>query len=66
MFNDEAPNVTRKNVMDASIEWNPDVRCDDPSDVSQEDSSKLWAIDKPNIPHAPLGCERLINIKIRS
>jgi hypothetical protein len=55
--------------MDASIsssEWNPDVRCDDPSDVSQEDSSKLWAIDKPNIPHAPLGCERLINIKIRS
>ncbi|CAL5001151.1 unnamed protein product [Urochloa decumbens] len=44
-------------------EWNPDVTCNDPSDVSQEDSSKIWAIDKPNIPQAPLGWERLIKIR---
>jgi hypothetical protein len=31
------------------------LRCDDPSYVSQENGSKLWAINKPNIPQAPPG-----------
>ncbi|CAL5005282.1 unnamed protein product [Urochloa decumbens] len=50
-------------VCEKAHEWNPDVTCNDPSDVSQEDSSKLWAIDKPNIPQAPPGWERLIKIR---
>ncbi|CAD6264738.1 unnamed protein product [Miscanthus lutarioriparius] len=49
-------------VCEKAREWKPDVTCDDPSDVSQ-DSGKLWAIDKPNIPRAPQGWERLIKIR---
>jgi hypothetical protein len=50
-------------VCERAHEWNPDVTCDDPSDVSQDDNTKLWAIDKPNIPQAPQGWERFIKIR---
>ncbi|CAO2173410.1 unnamed protein product [Urochloa humidicola] len=50
-------------ICEKAREWNTNVTCDDPSDVSQEDSSKVWAIDKPNIPQAPPGWERFIKIR---
>lgn len=49
-------------VCEKAHEWKPNVTCDDPPDISQ-DGSKLWAIDKPNIPRAPHGWERLIRIR---
>eukprot|EP00250_Pteridium_aquilinum_P006671 c16539_g1_i1 orf=436-1158(+) len=39
--------------------WRPQASCNDPSDMSQ-DASLLWAIDKPDIPLAPEGWERLL------
>lgn len=39
--------------------WGPKASCNDPSDLSQ-DASLLWAIDKPDIPLAPEGWERLL------
>eukprot|EP00250_Pteridium_aquilinum_P012211 c20575_g1_i1 orf=314-1714(+) len=42
--------------------WRPDASCEDPSDVSQ-DESHLWAIDRPNIPVAPRGWERQLVIR---
>lgn len=39
--------------------WAPPASCSDPSDLSQ-DASLLWAIDKPDIPLAPEGWERLL------
>ncbi|TVU10088.1 hypothetical protein EJB05_43596 [Eragrostis curvula] len=43
-------------------EWRPNVKCDDPEDISQ-DGSRLWAIDKPNIAQPPPGWERQIRIR---
>ncbi|MCO5568084.1 hypothetical protein L7F22_021779 [Adiantum nelumboides] len=43
----------------SAASWRPDVSCEDPSDVMQ-DESHLWAIDRPNIPVAPSGWERQI------
>ena len=42
--------------------WNPDASCDDPSELS-DDPKYLWAIDKPNIPVAPDGWQRLLVIR---
>ncbi|KAF8653717.1 hypothetical protein HU200_061829 [Digitaria exilis] len=59
----------RENILDDPFscekaqEWKPDVICDDPSDFSQKDGTKLWAIDKPNIPQSPSGWERFIKIR---
>ncbi|KAK9146781.1 hypothetical protein Sjap_006684 [Stephania japonica] len=36
-----------------------DVSCEDPSDI-EYDSSRTWAIDKPNIPEVPAGFTRLV------
>jgi hypothetical protein len=46
-------------VSEKAREWQPDVTCDDPSDVSPH-SSKPWAIDKLNIALAPQGWQRLV------
>ncbi|KAI5077682.1 hypothetical protein GOP47_0007506 [Adiantum capillus-veneris] len=46
----------------SAASWRPDVSCEDPSDVLQ-DESHLWAIDRPNIPVAPPGWERQIVIR---
>ncbi|CAJ1951634.1 unnamed protein product [Sphenostylis stenocarpa] len=43
-------------------EWRPDISCDDPEDISQDDS-RIWAIDKPNIAQPPAGWERLLRIR---
>ncbi|KAK9084049.1 hypothetical protein Scep_030520 [Stephania cephalantha] len=36
-----------------------DVSCEDPSDI-EYDSSRTWAIDKPNIPEVPEGFKRIL------
>ncbi|XP_010541970.1 PREDICTED: methyl-CpG-binding domain-containing protein 2 [Tarenaya hassleriana] len=43
-------------------EWRPDISCDVPTDISQ-DGTRLWAIDKPNIPQSPPGWQRLLHIR---
>uniref|UniRef100_A0A7N0R8W8 Methyl-CpG-binding domain-containing protein 2 n=1 Tax=Kalanchoe fedtschenkoi TaxID=63787 RepID=A0A7N0R8W8_KALFE len=43
-------------------EWRPGISCDDPGDI-QQDNSRLWAIDKPNIPRPPPGWQRLLRIR---
>lgn len=46
----------RENILDEPFlcekarEWESDMACNDPSDFSQQDDTKVWAIDKPNIP----------------
>jgi hypothetical protein len=42
--------------------WNPKASCDAPPELS-DDSKYLWAIDKPNIPLAPEGWQRLLVIR---
>lgn len=49
-------------VCETAQEWRPDVSCDDPPDIEQ-DGSRLWAIDKPNISQPPPGWERLLRIR---
>ncbi|BAU03002.1 hypothetical protein VIGAN_11260400 [Vigna angularis var. angularis] len=49
-------------VCQKALEWRPDVSCDDPEDISQDDS-RIWAIDKPNIAQPPAGWERLLRIR---
>ncbi|ERN12447.1 hypothetical protein AMTR_s00025p00145840 [Amborella trichopoda] len=36
---------------------NPNVSCDDPADL-EYDASRIWIIDKPNLPKPPQGFER--------
>ncbi|KAM7272347.1 hypothetical protein ACFE04_027010 [Oxalis oulophora] len=43
-------------------QWRPDLKCDDPTDISQ-DGNRLWAIDKPNIAQPPPGWQRLLRIR---
>ncbi|KAK4746584.1 hypothetical protein SAY87_025621 [Trapa incisa] len=43
-------------------QWRPDISCDEPEDISPDDS-RLWAIDKPNIPQPPTGWQRLLRIR---
>jgi len=43
-------------------EWRPEISCDDPGDIEQ-DGSRLWAIDKPNIAQPPPGWERELRIR---
>uniref|UniRef100_A0A0E0PMB2 MBD domain-containing protein n=1 Tax=Oryza rufipogon TaxID=4529 RepID=A0A0E0PMB2_ORYRU len=37
----------------------PDCSCEDPADI-EYDSSRIWVLDKPNIPKPPAGTERLV------
>ena len=46
-----------------AVAWRPDASCDEPSDVSQDSENHFWAIDRPNIPLAPAGWERLLVIR---
>ncbi|KAH7277561.1 hypothetical protein KP509_39G057100 [Ceratopteris richardii] len=41
----------------STASWRPNISCEDPSDVMQDDSH-LWAIDRPNIPAPPPGWDR--------
>ncbi|GAB2276153.1 methyl-CpG-binding domain-containing protein, variant 2 [Dionaea muscipula] len=49
-------------VCETAREWRPDISCDDPADLNQ-DRSRLWAIDKPNIAQPPPGWERELRIR---
>ncbi|XP_038700058.1 methyl-CpG-binding domain-containing protein 2-like isoform X2 [Tripterygium wilfordii] len=49
-------------VCEVAREWRPDIQCDDPTDISQDDG-RLWAIDKPNIAQPPPGWQRLVRIR---
>nr|XP_043626396.1 methyl-CpG-binding domain-containing protein 2-like [Erigeron canadensis]XP_043626397.1 methyl-CpG-binding domain-containing protein 2-like [Erigeron canadensis]XP_043626398.1 methyl-CpG-binding domain-containing protein 2-like [Erigeron canadensis]XP_043626399.1 methyl-CpG-binding domain-containing protein 2-like [Erigeron canadensis] len=49
-------------VCETALEWRPDVSCDDPADIEQ-DGSRLWAIDKPNIAQPPSGWHRELRIR---
>lgn len=49
-------------VCETALEWRPDVSCDDPPDIEQ-DGSRLWAIDKPNIVQPPPGWQRDLRIR---
>eukprot|EP01018_Ginkgo_biloba_P028446 Gb_11861 [translate_table: standard] len=49
-------------VCSKASSWRPNVSCDDPADLSQ-DMTRLWIIDKPNIPRPPSGWERLLAIR---
>ncbi|ONK68416.1 uncharacterized protein A4U43_C05F11280 [Asparagus officinalis] len=43
-------------------EKNPEVSCDDPADI-EYDTSRLWVIDKPNIPKTPPNTERNLHLR---
>lgn len=47
---------------ETACEWNPDMSCDVPADISQ-DGTRLWAIDKPSIARPPTGWQRLLRIR---
>lgn len=39
-----------------------DVCCDDPADIDYDDS-RIWAIDKPNLPATPAGFQRKLVLR---
>ncbi|KAF6141748.1 hypothetical protein GIB67_027926 [Kingdonia uniflora] len=49
-------------VCERAQEWRPNISCADEADINQ-DGSRLWAIDKPNISQPPPGWERLLRIR---
>jgi len=55
-------NLQHPFVCEKAREWRSDISCDDPEDVSQDDSM-IWAIDKPEIPQTPDGWQRLLRIR---
>ncbi|CAM8922756.1 unnamed protein product [Rhodiola kirilowii] len=56
-------NITEKLFYcETASEWQPGVTCDDPGDI-QQDNSRLWAIDKPNIARPPPGWQRLLRLR---
>ncbi|GMH11798.1 hypothetical protein Nepgr_013639 [Nepenthes gracilis] len=54
--------LERPFICEHAREWRPDILCDDPADINQ-DGSRLWAIDKPNIAQPPPGWERELRIR---
>ncbi|KAH7366071.1 hypothetical protein KP509_18G062000 [Ceratopteris richardii] len=46
-------------VCSRASSWHPQASCSEPSDLTQG-GGLLWAIDKPDIPLAPAGWERLL------
>ncbi|GLJ38738.1 hypothetical protein SUGI_0789800 [Cryptomeria japonica] len=49
-------------VCSRASSWRPRASCHDPPDLSP-DLSRLWVIDKPNIPCPPKGWERLLTLR---
>lgn len=43
-------------------EWDREISCDDPTDLEQ-DGTRIWAIDKPNIAQPPPGWKRLLRLR---
>ncbi|KAJ0985193.1 hypothetical protein J5N97_003549 [Dioscorea zingiberensis] len=54
--------LQRPFVCDQAREWNRRLSCEDPTDITQDDS-RLWAIDRPNIAKPPHGWQRLIRLR---
>ncbi|KAH0730608.1 hypothetical protein KY285_001516 [Solanum tuberosum] len=46
-------------------EWHSNKKCDDPPDLTEDESGLKWAIDVPNIPQPPPGWERLIKFRTK-
>ncbi|KAL3833660.1 hypothetical protein ACJIZ3_008396 [Penstemon smallii] len=44
-------------------EWRPQVSCQDPADIEEQDDMYIWAMDKPNIPRTCPGWQRLIRMR---
>ncbi|KAL3833651.1 hypothetical protein ACJIZ3_008387 [Penstemon smallii] len=44
-------------------EWRPQVSCQDPTDIEEQDDKYIWAMDKPNIPRTCPGWQRLIRMR---
>ncbi|XP_057965049.1 methyl-CpG-binding domain-containing protein 4-like isoform X2 [Malania oleifera] len=42
--------------------WKPDVSCEDPADV-EYDTTRIWVIDKPDIPKTPDGFKRALMLR---
>ncbi|WOL15779.1 hypothetical protein Cni_G24560 [Canna indica] len=40
----------------------PNISCDDPCDI-EYDNSRVWALDKPNLPKTPAGAQRLLSMR---
>lgn len=49
-------------LCETTRQWNRDVSCDDPTDIEQ-DGTRIWAIDKPNIAKPPPGWKRLLRLR---
>ncbi|XP_024960608.1 methyl-CpG-binding domain-containing protein 2-like isoform X2 [Cynara cardunculus var. scolymus] len=43
-------------------EWDREISCDEPTDLEQ-DGTRIWAIDKPNIAQPPPGWKRLLRLR---
>ncbi|XP_015168705.1 methyl-CpG-binding domain-containing protein 2-like [Solanum tuberosum] len=46
-------------------EWHSNKQCDDPPDLTEDESGLKWAIDTPNIPQPPPGWERVIKFRTK-
>ncbi|XP_071729706.1 methyl-CpG-binding domain-containing protein 2-like [Rutidosis leptorrhynchoides] len=49
-------------LCETTHEWGRSVSCEDPSDIEQ-DGTRIWAIDKPNIAQPPPGWKRLLRLR---
>ncbi|XP_071737087.1 methyl-CpG-binding domain-containing protein 2-like [Rutidosis leptorrhynchoides] len=49
-------------LCETTHEWGRVVSCEDPSDIEQ-DGTRIWAIDKPNIAQPPPGWKRLLRLR---
>lgn len=50
-------------VCNKASAWRPNASCDDPPELSQDNSHYLWIIDKPDISRPPARWERLVSIR---
>ncbi|XP_076888020.1 methyl-CpG-binding domain-containing protein 2-like [Bidens hawaiensis] len=50
---------------DTTRQWNRVVSCDDPTDIEQ-DGTRVWAIDKPDIARPPPGWKRILRLRNES
>lgn len=49
-------------LCETTRQWDRDVSCEDPTDIEQ-DGTRIWAIDKPNIAQPPPGWKRLLRLR---
>jgi hypothetical protein len=43
--------------------WREDAKCEDPSDLEDDEPTILWAVDKHNIPCPPQGFYRKVVLR---